>query len=199
MFNLIRAVRKYKDQIVKIGFFNASITNLDRFQFEIDKCKSCHEEKSLFVANPNLNPVPESICIDCLKTIDIEITHRTKFGFVDADLPKGLEDAKLKVSRESFSEMLKTPPYLTLQGENWLCHCKDFMEYIGRWEAPDFTNESNDANGKKLFLEMTNKDYQHLWEESELPDNEKEYTWGDVFYHTFECRHCKIKQGYWEA
>jgi hypothetical protein len=45
---------------------------------------------------------------------------------------------------------------------------------------------------------MTNDDFQHLWDDFELAENESKYTWEDCLYHTFECRKCKIKKGYWE-
>ena len=200
MIDLGTAARKYKNEKVKIGYYNASITNLNGFKFEKQICESCKNERKLFTINPNLNPNPIWICIDCLKSIKIITTHDTAFGYVANDLPEEMldESAIQHVPKESFEEMQRTPRFLTLQGENWMGHCNDFMDYIGTWEALDFTNNSKDRNGKRLFNEMTNDDFQHLWDDFELAENESKYTWEDCLYHTFECRKCKIKKGYWE-
>ncbi len=107
-------------------------------------------------------------------------------------------DAKKHVAETYYLEMISTPSYLTLQGERWMCHCNDFMDYIGTWEAPDFTRESKDGNGKNLFKTMTIDGYHNLWEDCELEDDEKEDTWEDCLYHAIECRHCKVKHGHWE-
>ena len=200
MINLGTAAEKFKNEKVKIGYYNASITNLNGFKYGKQICEACKKERQLFTLNPNLHSIPDWICIECLKSIKIKTTHDTVFGYVANDLPKELENesAKNHVTKESFEEMERTPIFLTLQSEQWLGHCKDFMDYIGTWEAPDFTKESKDKSGKMLFKEMTHKSLQHLWDEFELAENEKEYTWVDCLYHTFECRHCKIKKGYWE-
>jgi len=200
MIDLGTAARKFKNEKVKVGYYNASITNLNGFRYGKQICESCNTERKFFTLNPNLNPNPEWICIGCLKSIEIITSHDTVFGYVAIDLPKELKDesAIKNVSTESYKEMQSTPRFLTLQGEHWMGHCKDFMDYIGTWEAPDFTNKSKDGNGKKLFKDMTHKEYQHLWDEFELAENESKYTWEDCLYHTFECRKCKVKKGYWE-
>lgn len=196
MIDLGAAARKYKNEKVKVGYFHASITNLNGFKNGKQICESCNSERKFFTINPNLHPKPEWICIECLKFIKIVTTHDTVFGYVTNDLPKEMEDesAIKNVSKESFEEMQRTPSFLTLQSEHWMGHCNDFMDYIGTWEAPGFTKMSKDGNGKRLFKEMTHKDLLHLWDEFELDKNESKYTWIDVLYHSFECRKCKVKQ-----
>ena len=200
MIDLGTAARKFKNEKVQVGYYNASITNLNGFEYGKKICECCNHERRFFTVNPNAHPNPTWICIECLKTIEIVTIHNTAFGFVTNNLPKDLEheSAKKHVSKEAFEEMLRTPTFLSLQGEQWLGHCDDFMDYIGTWEAPDFTNESEDGNGKKLFKEMSNKDEHHLWEEFDLAENESKHTWENCLYHTFECRTCKVKKGYWE-
>jgi len=198
MIDLGTAARKYKNEKVKIGFYNASITNLNGFKYGKQECEQCKQERKLFTLNPNPYASPDWICIECLTSIKIETTHNTDLGFVAPNLPEGIDDARKHVPEASYQEMIKTPPFLSIQGEQWLSHCNDFMDYIGTWEAPDFTEKSKDGNGKSLFCEMTHEDYWHLWEECGLAENENKYTWQDCLYHTFECWHCKIKKGYWE-
>ena len=179
------AAKFFKDERVNIGFFHAPITHLNGFKYGKDTCENCQTEQKLFTLNPNRNAHPIWICIDCLQRIPIECGHNTSYGFVDLNLPAGLEesDARKKVSEKSYLEMCRTPRFMTLQGEQWLCHCNDFMNYLGTWEAPDFTNASKDGNGKKLFLEMTEPDSVHLWDELELAENDK---WNRA---GFPCRH----------
>ncbi len=194
------AVNFFKDVKVNIGYYKASVTSLNGFKYGKGICLVCNTEQKLFSINPNRNPNPESICINCLAIIDIEAFHDTKHGFVGKDIPIELvdEDAMKIVKKEYYEEMLKTPYYTTYQGEQWMCHCENFMDYIGIWDAPDFTKESGNDNGKELFEEMTISGYHHLWDEFDLKVNEKNESWEDALYHAFQCRHCKIKQGYWE-
>jgi len=194
------AARWFKNTKIKIGYFNASITNLNGFKYGKQICDLCDQERKVFTLDPNLNAKYDWICIECLESMIIKTTHDTTFGYVSDNLLKGLdnESAIHSVNKESFEEMQRTPNFLSLQGEQWLGHCKDFMDYIGTWEAPDFTQASHDRNGKRLFEKMTEKEDHHLWDDFELDENEQNYTWVDRLYHTFECRHCKIKRGYWE-
>lgn len=200
MIDLGTAARKFKNEKVKIGFYNASITNLNGFEYGKKVCESCNNVRRFFAINPNLNPNIELICIECLESIKIITSHDTVFGYVATEITNEMvdESALKHVSKESFEEMQRTPNFLTLQGEQWMGHCNDFMDYIGTWEAPDFTKNSNDGNGKSLFKEMTHEQDQHLWDGFELAENETNNTWEDCLYHTFECRKCKIKKGYWE-
>ena len=200
MIDLGASAKLFRNTKVKIGYYNAPITDLNGFKYEQKTCELCKTEQNVFTINPNLNPSPEWICIQCLNSIKIESPHCTEFGYVDINLPEFLkeEDAKSHVKEEAYWEMMRTPRYLALQSENWLCHCDDFMDFIGTWEAPDFTKNSKDGNGKNLFISMTDESSQHLWDDFELMESEGKHTWQDCLYYAFKCRKCETMRGHWE-
>jgi uncharacterized protein CbrC (UPF0167 family) len=68
------------------------------------------------------------------------------------------------IPQDLLKEMLRTPRIVTWNQELWLTHCNDFMIYKGTWEPKDFYSNSQNGNGRKLFLEMTNEDLLHLWD-----------------------------------
>lgn len=194
------AAKFFREQKVEVGYYRASIVNLNGFRYGKEVCRQCNTEQKLFTINPNLHPDPVWICINCLTSIKIKNKHDTELGLVDLDLSVSLKkfDARSRVKDAYYLEMSRTPYYLTIQGERWKGHCDDFMDYIGTWEAPDFTKASGDGNGRALFLSMTEESAHQLWDRFDLAEDETEYTWQDCLYHAFECRHCAIKLGYWE-
>jgi hypothetical protein len=192
---------RLKDQNLKLGFWDAPISCLNGLEYGKRQCELCNTEQIIFTFNPDYESQVKLICLECLKKNNGNFFHSTELGYVfNTPIDDSLKDSNAhdKVSESSFREMQLTTHYVTLQGEEWKCHCDDFMMYKGTWEAPDFTENSVNGNGKELFLSMTDE-INNLWDDFELNDNETESTWSDVLYHVFECRHCKIKLGYWEC
>ena len=72
------------------------------------------------------------------------------------------------------------------------------MIYKGTWEPGDFYRNSKNGNGRDLFLEMTDQDLNHLWDES-LEDGEIELKSWYATYYAFECRHCGKLRGNWDC
>ena len=199
--NMKNLIEKYLGQeLFKKGYFNAPITDLVNFSYGKQTCPVCEQIKSKFIMPPSGGY--DKCCIDCLKQTKLEFIHESEFGIVTLEkLPFELdydEDIKKHVSEDQIKEMLQTPQYKSFNSGMWRIHCKDFMEFIGIWEPADFTLNSPDSNGKKLFLEMT-EDSNHLWDECELKEDELEDTWEDVQYYTFICKHCGRLRGYWES
>lgn len=95
-------------------------------------------------------------------------------------------------------ELRRTPQIVTLQQELWLTHCNDFMTYKGTWEPSDFNKNSNSGNGKELFLEMTDSELNHLWDDS-LEKGETELEEWYATYYVFECKHCGKLRGNWDC
>jgi hypothetical protein len=67
------------------------------------------------------------------------------------------------------------------------------MAYIGTWEPRDFYENAPDGDGQSLFMQMTDKDYQHLWE----ADTRLEH-WHATYY-VFRCLHCGKLRGNWDC
>jgi len=135
----------------------------------------------------------------------LELIHDSEHGTITLEshpLPKELEyefDINNFVSKDSIRGLMNTPDFVNIQGERWLIHCKDFMVFKGLWDTKDFTENSKEKNGKKLFIEMTEEYYNYLWDEYGFAENEITYSWEDVFYYAFECKHCGKLRGYWDC
>ena len=141
-------------------------------------------------------------CYDCLRKGEFEFWHDTEFGMLDENgLSKVYShnmDNPPKLDDETSSELRRTPQIVTWQQEVWLTHCNDFMIYKGTWDPLDFYRNSTDGNGRDLFLEMTNKDMNFLWDESLQEGQILLQEWYPTYY-VFECRHCDKLRGYWDC
>ena len=107
------------------------------------------------------------------------------------DNPPGLDDKTL-------TELRRTPQVVTYQQEIWLTHCNDFMIYKGTWEPLDFYKNSSNGDGRDLFMEMTDKETNHLWDTS-LPEGQTLLEEWYPTYYVFECRRCGKLRGYWDC
>jgi uncharacterized protein CbrC (UPF0167 family) len=141
-------------------------------------------------------------CLKCLREGKFEFWHDTEFGMLDEkgftkvynhnmDNPPDIEDEKK-------TELKRTPQIVTWQQELWLTHCNDFMIYRGTWEPADFYRNSKNGDGRELFLEMTNHDLNHLWDES-LEEGEIRLKSWYATYYAFECGHCGKLRGNWDC
>jgi hypothetical protein len=163
-------------------------------------------------------------CYDCLRFGRFEFTHYTEAGFLDHEGLLSWEAPEEKViavdptgnvvevsvipahdvappgfSAETLTELRRTPGFRTLQGgATWLCHCDDFMAYLGEWEPSDFHRHAPDGNGQALFEAMTDDEWQReLWLPGESPSGWERF---DVPpYYAFRCLHCDILRGWWDT
>ncbi|MFN3653616.1 MAG: CbrC family protein [Armatimonadota bacterium] len=157
-------------------------------------------------------------CYACLREGRFEFWHDTEAGLVDEDgLHDELRDGesapvypvdafgfildalpststpKSGIPPEAIVELRRTPTWSSWQGSVWLCHCDDFMVYLGEWIAADFREQAADGDGRGLFLAMTDPDLALLWTPDEV---EPEWT---ASYYAFRCRHCGTLRGYWDS
>lgn len=90
-------------------------------------------------------------------------------------------------------ELVRTPNYVTWQGEQWLFHCRGPMRYLGLWGRSDFTAAAPDGDGATFALSTADlpKD---MWPYlSEPPDV------GSVLTYMFQCPTCGAHRGHWDA
>jgi uncharacterized protein CbrC (UPF0167 family) len=111
-------------------------------------------------------------CYECLRKGEFEFWHDTEFGMLDKDgLSKvyahNIENPP-KLSESLLIELRRTPQIITWQQELWLTHCDDFMIYKGTWKPLDFYKNSKTGDGRRLFMEMTDEDWNHIWDEAKL-------------------------------
>lgn len=141
-------------------------------------------------------------CIDCLQAGRFEFSHDTEVGVLDQSglkhVYKDNKPAPAGFSMPALGELRRTPRIVTWQQELWLTHCNDFMTYQGTWEPEDFHRHSPTGDGKKLFLEMTDEWYQHLWDASLRPGQTKPTGWHATYY-VFKCGHCGTLRGNWDC
>ena len=72
------------------------------------------------------------------------------------------------------------------------------MAYLGTWTPQDFNEHSKNGNGRDLFMEMTDRAYQNLWDDS-LDDGQTLLEEWYPTYYVFKCLHCKKLRGNWDC
>ena len=164
------------------------------------KCATCAKKKKcIWYREPKLEDVQYG-CIDCLKERRFKFYHETELGAMQPDYrfltiegnPFKVEPLKYIYSelpdgfqRESFDELLYTPPYVRWQQEVWLVHCNDFMVCLGRWKQRDFEEYAEDGDVDALVKSMVAFDWMG-----------KVFIDDDILYIAFRCRHCGTLRGY---
>ena len=141
-------------------------------------------------------------CIECLQQGRFEFWHDTEIGVLDENglthVYKHNQPPPEDFPPSALIELRRTPQIVTWQQELWLAHCNDFMAYIGTWEPRDFHANTVGGDGRLLFLEMTDKKYQHLWDVSLPPGATRLESWHATFY-AFRCLHCGKLRGNWDC
>lgn len=150
-----------------------------------------------------------AVCYDCLRAGRAAITSDTELGMIsweqaweglthgapgldrdDFDLEQGEDDwVKARLPEMTMYEILRTPNYITIQGEKWQFCCKSPMTFIGQWERRRFEEESESGDGKALFDSIVQDPVPGLWED-QLHDITGIYV--------FRCEKCGRKTGCWD-
>jgi len=94
-----------------------------------------------------------------------------------------------KLPQEMLFELIRTPTYSTIQGEQWEFCCKRPMIYVGRWTQDDFNLNAPDGNGRAYFDQIVQHAVDGLWED-ELHDVTGIYL--------FRCSLCNRKTANWD-
>ncbi len=95
----------------------------------------------------------------------------------------------VRVPQEHLFELLRTPSYVTWQGECWLFCCEEPMVYLGSWGQDEFTNHALDGDGKALFDKIVEGGNLALWE-GKLHDATGIYV--------FRCNKCNRLRAQWD-
>jgi uncharacterized protein CbrC (UPF0167 family) len=188
-------------------YFQGPATDMASLCKEDKTCSICGQSNKCFELGCAIACSDEASeagygCMECLAKGKFEFWHDTDIGMLDEKgltkvykhnqpRPEGFPDAALVALR-------RTPQIATWQQEFWLSHCNDFMIYQGTWQPKDFYKNSSNGDGRALFLQMTDDDYAHLWDES-LPDGETVLKDWHATYYGFKCRHCGKLRGNWDC
>lgn len=90
-------------------------------------------------------------------------------------------------------ELVRTPNYVTWQGEQWLFHCRRPMRYLGLWGKVDFTAAAPDDDGSAHALRTADLP-EDVWEHlSERPGE------SSILTYMFECPTCGAHRGHWDV
>lgn len=113
-----------------------------------------------------------------LNRTDFELVPLDDDGWVGAKLPPPI-----------MLELLRTPGYTSIQGENWLFCCGGPMIYVGRWSREKFSEMAPDRNGRNFFNQIVRDPIDGLWED-ELHDKAEIYV--------FRCPTCLKYSANWD-
>lgn len=168
------------------------------------------------VTLPTLVPFPDLpddeeivVCYDCLRSGKAAITTDTELGMIsweqayeglthgipgmsrsDFELVEG-EDGwmRARLPSEMMFELLRTPNYSSIQGEQWQFCCQRPMIFIGNWSRERFRNEAPDGDGEALMRTIVEQVVPGLWED-QLHDVTGIYV--------FRCPECGRRTGHWD-
>ena len=194
---------------MEFKYFKGPVDEMSDFIEEKSICSICGMEGRCFELDYTItNEFSEDEkegkvgCFNCLRNGLFEFWHDTEFGMLDENgltkVYKHNMENPPQVENEKLIELRRTPQFISWQQELWLTHCDDFMVYKGTWTPKDFHTNSEDGNGRKLFMEMTDADYNNLWDDS-LDDGQTNLEEWYPTYYVFKCLHCGKLRGNWDC
>jgi uncharacterized protein CbrC (UPF0167 family) len=148
-------------------------------------------------------------CYQCLRAGKAAITKDTELGMVsweqavegvthgvpglDRDdfemVPKEDDWVGARLPREMMYELLRTPTYISIQGDQWQFCCKSPMIFVGVWSRDEFSRRAPDGDGRRYFEQIVQDVVPGLWED-ELHDETGVYV--------FRCQHCGRVTAHWD-
>lgn len=148
-------------------------------------------------------------CYGCLRAGHAAITKDTELGMISWEQAfEGVTHGTPGLDRDDFAlvpleegwigarlpeammfELLRTPTYETIQGEQWQFCCRQPMVFLGTWSRQDFTERAPDRDGRRLFDQVVQEPIAGLWED-ELHDVTGVYV--------FRCSKCTRMTAHWD-
>jgi hypothetical protein len=169
-------------------------------------CRSCHA----IVPFPDVPGENVVVCYACLRAGQAALTKDTTAGMLSWE--EALDAVALDAASNAASaaepptrpphgaaghpspkallELLRTPGYVSIQGERWELCCQQPMIYLGQWTQDEFDAAAPDGDGKALFDEIVQEPEDGLWED-DLHDSAGIYV--------FRCGTCGRKTANWDV
>jgi uncharacterized protein CbrC (UPF0167 family) len=158
---------------------------------------------------PDVEDGPVTICYSCLRSGKGAITIDTEFGMIgwaeaidgathgvpgldrnDVELiPRDDGWVAARLPQEWMFELVRTPTYISIQGERWQFCCGRPMVYVGVWTCRQFTERADDGDGRRLFEKTVQDAVPGLWEQR-LHDVTGVYV--------FRCPSCTRLTAHWD-
>jgi uncharacterized protein CbrC (UPF0167 family) len=183
---------------------------LDADDREDSPCRQC----GATVPFPAIDDEEINACYGCLRIGKAAITKDTELGMIsweqalegvthgvpglnrsDFDMVSKETVAKeddwagARLSPEVMFELLRTPTYYSIQGEQWQFCCRRPMVFLGQWNRDEFTRRASDGDGRRYFEEVVQDTMPGLWED-ELHDITGVYV--------FRCPSCERLTAHWD-
>jgi uncharacterized protein CbrC (UPF0167 family) len=178
---------------------------LDASDCEDTPCRLCES----VIPFPDLGVDEILACYDCLRSGRAALTKDTELGMISWEqaykgvthgvpgldrtdfemVPEEDEWVGARLPQEVMFELLRTPNYPTIQGEQWQFCCRRPMVFVGRWERDDFTRRAPDGGGRRFFEEVVQDTVPGLWED-QLHDVTGVYV--------FKCASCDRLTAHWD-
>ena len=100
-------------------------------------------------------------------------------------VPKSEEWIGARLPREIMFELLRTPTYNSIQGEQWQFCCQQPMTFVG-WNQEDFARNSPDGDGRRYFEQVLQNALPGLWNDTRIG------------FYTFRCSECARVTANWD-
>jgi uncharacterized protein CbrC (UPF0167 family) len=182
-----------------------TINGLDADDREDVECRKCGGE----IAFPEIEDDAIVVCYGCLRAGKAAITKDTELGMIsweqafegqthglpgmnrdDFETVKTDSDwTAARLPQEMMFELLRTPNYLSIQGEQWQFCCKRPMVYLGQWHAEDFDENAEDGDGRTLFEKVVPDASDELWDDG-MGD--------ETGIYVFKCPTCGKLKAHWD-
>ncbi len=79
-------------------------------------------------------------------------------------VPKGDDWVGARLPRNVMFELLRTPTYITIQGEVWQFCCRQPMVFIGEWNRDEFGRRAPHGDGRRFFEQVVQNSVPGLWD-----------------------------------
>lgn len=104
-------------------------------------------------------------------------------------VPKGDDWFGARVPKADLFELVRTPRYLTIQGDQWQFCCARPMTFLGTWTADHFNRAAENGDGRALFDAIVPDANDDLWN-GNLHD--------EAGIYVFRCRACSAHAAHWD-
>ncbi|WP_010586450.1 CbrC family protein [Schlesneria paludicola] len=174
-------------------------------------CRSC----KAIISFPESTADDIFICYSCLRAGKGALTQDTEFGMVSWDeafegVTHGVPGLKtlefelvpsnstdewygVRIPSKYLFELLRTPSFVTWQGEQWLFCCKQPMTYVGEWAS--LMKSPNRPHDPKSFLDQ-------VLDEDERTKSSVQAAVlagsGSVCVYVFQCKSCNRFRSSWD-
>ncbi|MFO1021972.1 MAG: CbrC family protein [Planctomycetales bacterium] len=178
---------------------------LDADDREDGSCRQCQA----VVPFPAIADEEIKACYCCLRSGKAAITKVTELGMIsweqafegvthgvpglnrsDFEMVRKEDDwVGARLPQEVMFELLRTPTYNSIQGEQWQFCCQRPMVFMGEWSRDEFTRRTPNSDGQQCFEEIVQDCVPGLWEDK-LHDITGVYV--------FQCSACNRVTAHWD-